>query len=319
VLITALRDEHGKLLGFAKVTRDMTDRLRAEQEGLELARAQEARSAAEAEQRRLSLLAEASAVLASSLDYHTTLAKLATLIVPYLADWCTVDLLEGPDLVRVAVAHEDPAKVELAREVERRYPPPPDDTTGTRAVARTGKPTLYPEITDAMLQTAARDPAHLELLRALGVRASISVPVPGREAPLGVLSLVSAESGRRYGPHDLALAEDLARRAGMAVENARLYREAREAVQVREDFLAIASHELKTPLTGLQLQVQMLQQLAHKGTLTTLPPERTQFLLDRAERQVKHLVRLVNLTLDISRAHTIDLELRLHRRGPGGG
>jgi PAS domain S-box-containing protein len=311
VLITALRDERGQLIGFAKVTRDVTERLRAEQERLELARAQEARSAAEAEQRRLSLLAEASAVLASSLDYHATLARFAALIVPYLADWCTVDLLEGADLVRVAVAHEDPAKVELAREVNRLYPPARGGPTGAQAVARTGQSSLYPEVTDAMLQAAARDAIHLEMLRSLGVRSSISVAVSGREAPLGVLTLVSAESERRYGPHDVALAEDLARRAGMAVENARLYKEAREAVQVREDFLAIASHELKTPLTGLQLQVQMLQQLSRKGQLTTLPPERAQFLLDRAERQIKHLVGLVNLTLDISRAHAAQVELRL--------
>jgi len=172
----------------------------------------------------LHFLAEASKELSRSLEYETTLTKVARLAVPRIADWCVVDVtVEGGDVRRLAVEHVDPAKVQLARDVHRRYPTDPNAATGVPNVLRTGQPELYPEITEAMLAQAAQDEEHLRILRTVGLTSVMIVPVPGRERTLGAITFVNAESGRRFGQNDLQVAEDLARRAGMAIENAVLY------------------------------------------------------------------------------------------------
>ena len=168
-------------------------------------------------------LAEASGVLATSLDYERTLSAVARLAVPEIADWCAVDLAMGEDVARVAVAHVDPERVALARELQRRYPPDPQTDQGVRGVLVRGAAELYPEIDDEMLAHAARDPEHLELLRSVGMRSVMLVPMTVRDRVLGVITFVSAESGRHFDEHDLALAQDLGLRAAAAVENSRLY------------------------------------------------------------------------------------------------
>ena len=129
------------------------------------------------------------------------------------------------------VAHVDPAKVEWARELNHRYPPDPDAATGLPEVLRTGRPQTVPEITEEMMLAGARDAEHLEIIRGLGLKSLMIVPLTARGRTLGAITFVAAESGRRYGPDDLAPAEELARRAGQAVDNARLYRESQEALR----------------------------------------------------------------------------------------
>jgi len=168
-------------------------------------------------------LAEASRVLAGSLDYEETLGAVARLAVPHIADWCAVDLADGDELARVAVAHVDPAKVELARAVHERYPPDPRSGTGAYGVLQRGAAELYGEIPDALLAQTARDEEHLEIMRSIGIESAMLVPMRLRDRVLGVISFVSSESGRRFDEDDLVLAEDLALRAAAGVENARLY------------------------------------------------------------------------------------------------
>jgi PAS domain S-box-containing protein len=171
-------------------------------------------------------LAEASRVLADSLDYESTLKAIAHLSVPGVADWCGVDL-DGDGsggLERVAVAHVDPAKVAMATELAERYPVDPASDQGVRQVLRTGESQLWPDIPDELLVEAAIDEQHLRLIRALGMVSVMIVPMRVRDRVLGAITFVSAESGRRFGAADLRLAEDLALRAATAVENARLYR-----------------------------------------------------------------------------------------------
>ena len=158
-------------------------------------------------------LADTGALLSSSLDYRATLSSVARLTVPTLADWCAVDVLEDDSVERLAVEHPDPAKVALALKLQERYPPDPDEPGGVQGVLRTGRPEFFPEITDEMLQAAARDEEHLDLLREIGFVSAILVPMIARERTLGVLTLVSAESDRRYEEADLDIAEELARRA----------------------------------------------------------------------------------------------------------
>jgi PAS domain S-box-containing protein len=169
-------------------------------------------------------LAEAGQLLASSLDYEATLERVAHMIVPRLADWCGIDMLDAHgDLVHVAVAHVDPAKVAMAREMSERYPPDLDAPTGVPAILRGGPGELYREIPDELLVQGAQDEEHLRIIRALGMRSAMAVPMRIGDETLGAITLVSAESGRIYDDDDLAFAQDLALRAATAVQNSRLY------------------------------------------------------------------------------------------------
>jgi PAS domain S-box-containing protein len=182
-------------------------------------------------------LAEASHALAGSLDYQETLRSVARLAVPSLADWCAVDVLAGERLVRVAVEHVDPARVALARELEERYPSDPASDQGVYGVLRRGRAELYRDIPDEMLAVAARGEEHLALLRSVGLRSAILAPMTLHDRVLGVMTFVSAESGRRFDEQDLALVENLALRAAAAVENARLYETASAIAQTLQTSL----------------------------------------------------------------------------------
>ncbi|MEN3341354.1 MAG: hypothetical protein V7644_758, partial [Actinomycetota bacterium] len=170
--------------------------------------------------------------LSRSLDYRETLKHVAELAAGEIADWCIVHAVE-PDgsIVQLAISHVDPVGATFARELQERYPPDPAATTGPAAVIRSGEPEVVPEIPEEMLRAAARDDLHLELLRQLGLRSYMCVPLRGRGRILGAVTLVSSDSRRRFGPDDLLLAEELARRAATAIENAELYREAEERAQ----------------------------------------------------------------------------------------
>jgi len=172
-------------------------------------------------------LTRATQVLGSSLDYETTLRQLAQVVVPELADWCAVHIVEEDGVPReLAVAHVDPEKVAWAREISRRYPPRLDAATGVPNVLRTAQPEIYPTITDEMIAAGAVDEEHLRLSRQLGLKSALIVPLVSNQRAIGALTLVAAESGRRYSEQDLPLASELARRAATAVEHARLHRQA---------------------------------------------------------------------------------------------
>ena len=176
------------------------------------------------ERQRLTFLAEASAVLASSLDYETTLNRVAQLAVPHIADWCTVHVVEGGKPSRIVTAHGDPRMLELAKEFSRLYPEEIRDDRGLGLVMRTQETEVYADITDEMIVAAAKDKQHLRLLRELGMRSSILVPLVSRGTVLGAIRLLAAGSHRYFTADDVQLAEDLARRAAAAIENARLHR-----------------------------------------------------------------------------------------------
>jgi len=173
-----------------------------------------------------SFMAQASRVLASSMDYAETLQRVARLAVPAIADWCAVDLLdESGDLENVAVHHANPEKIALARQLQRLYRPEPARPTGVHEVIRTGRPQIFTDIRPEVLAARARDAQHLELLQAIGARAAVIVPLVSAVKTIGAITLVSSESARRLTSADVGLAERLGRRAGTAVENARLYTE----------------------------------------------------------------------------------------------
>ena len=179
---------------------------------------------------RQRFLVKTGELLASSLDVEATLATIAELAVPELADWSAVHLVRADgSLAQLAVAHADPERTAWARHLQERYPPEPDAARGVPHVIRTGRGELIPDVTDEMLVAAARDPEHLEIARQVGMRSAMIVPLAGRERVLGAITFVAAESGRRYGPPEFALLEELARRAALALDNAYLYRAERIA------------------------------------------------------------------------------------------
>jgi PAS domain S-box-containing protein len=289
-------DRDGNVDLSVSVFREFTDRRRSEQ--------------------AWQFLSDASAALAASLDYEATLKQVAKLAVPTIADWSAVDILT-PDgsLQQLAVAHVDPLKRELAREWRRRWPPPPE--SAPYQAIRTGLPQLLSEITNAMIEAGTPDPEQRRMALQLGLCSAMVVPlIVGKEA-IGALSFVTAESARLYGPQDLILATEIARRASLAIENARAYTEAREAVRTRDNFLAIASHELRTPLSALSVLISSLVRAAASGRLLNLTPQALSDRMTKAERQTTQLARLVDRLLDVSRLSTSDLALERERTDLG--
>jgi PAS domain S-box-containing protein len=285
--INPLRNDQGRILYWCGTNTDISEQKRAEEASR--------------------FLADASAALAAVVDYESTLAKVARLAVPFFADWCTVHMAQ-PDgsLRRLAAVHGNPARIGLANEMGERYPTRPDDPYGPQHVLRTGQPEIAADVTEALLLTAARDDDHLRALRELGLRSYICVPLATRGKTLGTLTFMLAESGRRYGPADLTLARDLAHRAAVATENARLYAELREADRRKDEFIALLAHELRNPLAPLRNGLQVLR-LAD-GDAGAVAQARAMM-----ERQLGHMVRLIDDLLDISRISRNKMELRRSR------
>jgi PAS domain S-box-containing protein len=309
VTVTWIRDGQGRASGFRWLVRDISARLRAEAlerdsrlKAVLLSREQAARAEAEAARQRLAFLAQASAHLAGSLDSETALAGLARLAVPALADWCAVDLLDPDGAIRrLAIVHADPARVAWATEQDRLHPPDAEAAWGVPHVLRTARPQLDAALPDLPPTASPGDLARLRVLREAGIVSAMAVPILARRGPVGALSFATAESGRRYGPADLALAEDVARRAAAALENARLYREAQESDRRKDEFLAMLAHELRSPLAPMVTALRLLD-----GAPGDARQDRAVAIL---RRQVQHLTRLVDDLLDVSRIQSGKIKL----------
>ena len=266
---------------------------------------QQSRKRAELANRQAAFLSEASAALASSLDYEATLRTVAELAVPHIADWCAVDIVDEQGRVqRLAVAHVDPARVEMARTLQDRYPDDPDAPGGIRQVIRTATPAMYPTITDAMLVATARDPEHLRAMRELTIRSVIMVPLVAHGRTFGALTFVHAESGRQYTDADFRFAQDVAYRSALAVENARAYKQVNAVNRAKDEFLATLSHELRTPLNAVLGWARMLRD----GTIS---PGKTPRALEVIERNAVAQLGLVEDLLDLSRIITGKFRLNI--------
>jgi PAS domain S-box-containing protein len=277
----------------------------------------ERRQAAEAQR----YLAQASAILSGSLDYDETLSVLARLVVPELADWCRVDVIEPDGSLRLlAVTHVDPEKVRWAKELAGKYPPDMNAPSGLANVLRTGLAEMYPDITEEMLAEGTRDREYLALLKTVQFRGVIIAPIVSSSGTLGAFTLVSAESRRKYTERDLDLAVELGRRAGLAVEHARAHlaekraraaavdaqHGAEDANAAKSQFLAFMSHELRTPLNAIAGYVDLI--LAGVYGEVSLGQQEA---LERVKRSQRTLLGLINNVLNFVKLDAGHVELNI--------
>jgi signal transduction histidine kinase len=286
--------------------RDVTDRKRAERDARELIREHAARTAAEDVARRLRFLLDSSTLLAASLDYTATLSALAGLCVKEIGDWAVIYCLDDQGaLQRLEIAHRDPAKMSVARELQRaaldrRAAGPVLD------VLNTGQSVLVRTIAEGALEWLMQTAQPQELVRELGAASFMIVPIIARGVALGAMMLVSADETRPFSDEDLALAEDIAARAALAVANARLYETAQQANKTKLDFLAVLSHDLRTPLTAITGYVDLMAM----GIPDPLP-DGTRERLQRIRAAAAHQLYLMNELLTFARLDAGRQEVRL--------
>jgi PAS domain S-box-containing protein len=272
---------------FSVLLRDITDRKRIE-------RAQR-------------FLAQAGTILASSLDYETTLGSVGALIVPELADWSVVYIREDDGTVRrLEIAHADPARRGLLLELMR-YPLDPRSPHPVFTVLETGRPEMIPEVGDTLLRALSHDEQQLSIYRSLGLGSLLIVPLVARGETRGAMGFFS-EAVHRYGAEEAALAQDLALLAALAVDNARLYRNARAAIQARDDMITVVSHDLGNPLSAIRIGTSLLLRSVPPAEQETGGWKHLEFIRQSAEQ----MERLINDLLDVKRleAGRVTLQIR---------
>lgn len=276
ILTTKVYD-NGHLRGFAKIIRDISKQKSAED--------------------NLKFLSEASRMLASSLDYKTTLDNIGQLAVPKIADWFSVEMLNHKgEFELLTLVHKNPDKVRWAIEYRANNPPSKTSKTGLAHVINTGKPELYPHVTDDMLRRSTKNPKDYDVTKSLGICSAMIVPIFQGKKTIGAITLVSAETKRHYDRKDLSMAQELATRASAALENAELYRVSQEAVSIRDNFISVASHELKTPVTSIKIFTQVLK----KHESETGDTKAIEYL-SKMENQIDKLTELIYDLLNVAK------------------
>ena len=291
---------------YTAVLRDISERKGAEEERAQLMeRERAAREAAEAAERRAAFLADASELLDRSLDYPTTLQDLADLVVPKLADVCFIDVIEAGIARRVASAARTPVLSDTARQLHQ-FPRRSDEPYLTRDSIESGRPALVREATRKALERVTQHSEHLRLLLALHPQSYMTVPLLARGRTLGAIAFIATGPTRRYTPADLAFAEELASRAALVVDNARLYGAAQRATSARDEILGIVSHDLRNPLSAIAMCASALDE-----TLAS-PQESVHYMVETIQTSAEWMNRLIQDLLDIANIETGHLSVDRH-------
>jgi signal transduction histidine kinase len=261
------------------------------------------RDEAEVAQARLGFLADASTVMSLSLHYDETLHSIARLAVPRLADCSCVHTVDDDGSIRgLAVVHVDPEKLRLVQMLQTTYPIGLDAPLGPAHVIQTGRSEFYPQVDEQLIATYARTSEEFEWMKALDISSAMVVPLAGRGGIVGALTFARSRPARPYERIDLALAEDLGRRAGLALENSRLYSAAQLADRTKDEFVTILAHELRTPLSTILASARVIAQRAS--------PEGVRGPLAVIERQVQYQAQLLDDLLDLARVRRGEVALR---------
>jgi len=285
ITASPIKDSQGRIIGASKIGRDITLRTRREQMNR--------------------FLSESSAALADLSDYESTLRKLVHLAVPAFADLCAVDIQRDDQTVRrLALTQGNPTLDALTEEMLATHPPLPTDQFGAMRVLRSGDSVWHPVVSDDFLRLISQSERHLNWLRLLRPRSYMCVPVRSRRSAVGALTFVTTDSGREYDETDLRVAEDLAHRAAVAIENASLVATLRESDRRKDEFLAMLAHELRNPLAPIRNAAYIIRSRAPQT------PE-LDWATQVIERQVHQMSRLVDDLLDVSRINSG--KIRLHR------
>ncbi len=290
-----------KLLQVEKQLRESESKKREQQIAqLEIRNLKKAEETLQKNKRRSDFLAEASLLLSESLDYESTIFQVGHLAVPKLADWYSIDVLDELGQIKYFTLPGTHLQTTLGViNLEDRFS------------HHTRKAEYYEAISDELLRKVAHNEDELNLLKNLVPQSIIIIPLIARGKTIGVMTILSGKTEHRYDELDLVMFEDLAHRAAIAIDNANLYKQAQTAIRTRDEFLSIASHELKTPITPLKIQIQLLLRTLNAGSLSDINPERIEKIIQISNRQLERLSRLIDNLLDISRITIGKLTLNL--------
>ncbi len=257
---------------------------------------------------KLQFLSEASKILSSSLDYNITLTSIANLIVKNIADFCAIDLLSDNGELRCVVTRaSNYVNKKLVYEMFR-FSPDPKNKNATYDVVKSRKSILIDRVTEEWLRSSSRFLKERALIKKLKISSFMFVPLKSRGKIIGVLTIASSDKNFSYNKNDVLLAEELGVQAGIAVDKARLYMETQEALQARDEFLSIASHELRTPVTSILLHVQAVLNNM-RNDVQTKDNKRMVKMLETTEQQTRRLAKLINDLLNVSLVTTGRLDL----------
>lgn len=243
-------------------------------------------------------LSRAGELLVSSLDYEKTLQSIAELAVPRMADWCSIDVIKEGVWQNVALVHVDPDKLETARALQEKYLSDQSTDFGAAQVLRTGETIIHPVITEDIIKGLTLSEEQYELALKLNDRSVMIVPMTLKDKTFGTITFVLSGTSRNYNERYLEMAEELGRRCALAYENSHLYHVAQESIEVRNEFLSIASHELNTPITSLKLHLQMTKKAMVGGAANM---DKFSKSIDASIKQVDRLISLIEVLLDVSR------------------
>jgi signal transduction histidine kinase len=257
---------------------------------------------------KIAFLSEASKILSSTLDYNVTLASIANLVVNNVADFCLIDIMEEDGLQRVVVRVSDPKKQTLANKMYD-FLPDPNNKMAIYDAAKRGSPIVIKKVTKEWLRSVSKIKEERELVGLLNQRSFIFAPMKSRGEVIGVMTISSSEENFSYSQDDAVFIEELANRAAIAVDKARLYMEAQEALRIRDEFLSIASHELKTPLTSILLNLQLILRKIKNSPPGELDTKKITEMIELSEKQSTRLARLINDLLNVSIVSTGRLQI----------
>lgn len=245
-------------------------------------------------------LAGVAAILLESIDYQKTLDHLASAAIPYFTDGCIIDLIKDGEIHRVVTKHLDPAIAEIMKQLGTRIPLQNSNHVSTRVIQK-GKPLLIKKVESEVIKTNAFNDEHARLVALTGLKSGLSVPLSIRGEVIGAIHFWSNSDRKNFDDGDIKIAQEISRYAALAIDNAHLYREAQQAISQREDFISIASHELKTPVTALMLQMEIIQSvLRDQGPLDSVTLNK---ISAGASRQLDRLSRLIDDMLDLTRVY----------------